>query len=380
MKFRLVLAPNKRYNIGMFDNFFNRLFFKFFPTPNFLVASSFGVDISDESLKFIELKETKNGLGVGKCGEVNIPPGIIESGKIKDTKRMEEILATLRKREGVKSVRVSLPEEQVYLFQLKLEKAGLKNVKEGIELVLEEHVPIPAEDAIFDYDLVNENAQSLEVQVATIQESVIENYLEIFKRSEILVQSFELEAQAISRAVIKQGDMETYMIVDFGKKRTGIFIVSRGIVMFTSTLDVGGVMLVNVIAKNFNVSLEEAEKMKKQYGLERNTDNKEIFAVLLNSVSVLRDEIEKHFLYWQTHKDEEGKNNPPIKKIILCGGDSNLIGLSDYISSSMKTPVQMANVWTNIVNTENFIPEMNFKQALSFSTALGLALGNFNND
>jgi hypothetical protein len=45
----------------------------------------------------------------------------------------------------------------------------------------------------------------------------------------------------------------------------------------------------------------------------------------------------------------------------------------------MKTPVEMANVWTNIVNTENYIPEMSFKQALSFSTALGLALGDYKN-
>ena len=120
--------------------------------------------------------------------------------------------------------------------------------------------------------------------------------------------------------------------------------------------------------------------MKEEYGLERNTDNKEIFAVLLNSVSILRDEIVKHFLYWHTHKDEEGRNNPPIKKIIFCGGDSNLIGLTEYISISMKSPVEVANVWTNILNTENYIPEMSLGQSLSFTTALGLALGDFNED
>jgi len=361
----------------MFGDSFNRFFFRFFPPPNFLVAPSFGLDISDESLKFVELITTKDGMRVGRYGERLIPPGVIESGKIKDSKRMEEILFSLRKEVGVKSVRVSLPEEQVYLFQLRLEKAGLKSVKEGIELALEEHVPVPAQDAIFDYDLIKEDAQSLDVQVATIPKNIIENYLLIFKHSQIAVQSFELEAQAASRAVIKKGDLETYMIVDFGKKRTGIFIVSRGIVMFTFTLDIGGEILNKMIQKNFNTSIEEAEKMKQQYGLQRNVADKEIFAVLLNSVSILRDEIAKHFLYWHTHKDEEGKNNPPIKKIILCGGDSNLIGLADYISVSMRSPVEMADAWINVTNTENYIPEMSFRQALSFATTIGLALGDF---
>ncbi len=363
----------------MFGNTFNKFFLRFFPVPKMLSAPSFGLDISDESLKFIQLVNTKNGIEIGHYGEYPIPPSVVEGGVIKDTKRMEEILTTIRREEGVNSVRVSLPEEQVYLFSLLLGKAGLKSVKEGIELALEEHVPIQAQDAIFDYDLIEENEQSLEVQVATAQKSIIEKHLSIFKNADISAESFEVEAEAISRSVVGREDKGTYMIVDFGKRRTGIFIISRGIVMFTSTLDLGGVMLTNMIEKNFNVSFEEAEKMKREYGLQRNTANKEIFSVLLNSVSVLRDEVAKHFLYWQTHKDEEGKNNPPIQKIILCGGDSNLLGLEDYLSVSMKTPVEMGNPWINIMGGEKEIPEINFKQALSFATALGLALGNFEN-
>jgi len=358
-------------SLGAIDRFLLRLF----PPPDFLMAPSFALDISDESLKFLQLISGKHGIKMGRYGERSIPPGVIESGKIKNSKKIEEILSQLRKEEGIKSVRVSLPEEQVYIFQLELSKEGLGNVREAIELALEEHVPIPAQDAIFDYELVDENAQSLKVQVVTVPKNIIENYLLLFKNSKIRVQSFELEAHSIARAVIKQADPATYMIVDFGKKRTGVFIVSRGIVMFTSTLDLGGIMLNNVIEKNFKVSFEEADKIKKEYGLERNAPNKEVFPVILNSVSVLRDEIVKHFLYWHTHKDEEGKNNDPIKKIIFCGGEANLIGLTDYIAVSMKTTVELANVWVNILDTDNYVPEMNFKKSLAFTTAFGLALG-----
>lgn len=344
------------------------------------MAPSFGLDISDQSLKFVELIPVKNGVRVGRHGERKLPVGIIESGKIKDPKKLQEALLVLRKEEGLRFVRVSLPEEQVYLFRLRLEKSGLENVREGIELSLEEHIPIPAQDAIFDYDLLNQDAGSLEVQVAAIPKNIIENYLAVFRESLISVQSFELEAQAISRAVIKKGDLDTCMIVDFGQTRTGIFIVSRGVVVFTSTLDIGGVSLNNMIKKSFNISDEEAEKMKRDFGLQRNIENKEIFSVLLNSVSVLRDEIVKHFLYWNTHQDEEGKNHPPIKKIILCGGDSNLIGLPEYLSVSMKSKVEMGNVWVNIVETEKYVPEINFNKSLTFAAALGLALGDFDYD
>lgn len=360
----------------MFGNSFRSFFSRFFPTPIFLSMSSFGLDISDESLKFVELLVTKHGIRVGRHGERKIPPGIIELGKIKDPKRMEEILISLRKEEGLKSVRISLPEAQIYIFAFRLEKLGLKSVRESIELSLEEHIPILAQDTTFDYEILKETEKYLELQVVAIPKDVIESYLSVFRHSLVLVRSFELEAQAISRAVIKKDDPETYMIVDFGEKRTGISIISHGLVMFSSTIDVGGVMLTNMIQKSFNISFEEAEQMKRQSGLQRNVANKEIFAVILNSVSILRDEVAKHFLYWHTHKDEEGKNNPLIKKIILCGGDSNLIGLSEYFSASIKNQVGMANVWVNIVDMEKSVPDISFKQALSFAAAIGLALGN----
>lgn len=341
---------------------------------------AFGLDISDDSLKFVELVATGKGIQVGRYGERKLRPGIFEAGKIKEPELLEEILVDLRKKEGLSSARVSLPEEQVYLFKLKLEKSGLRSIREAIELSLEEYIPIQAQDAIFDYELLNEDAQSLEIQVAAAQKNIVESYLSVFKHSGISIFSLELEAQALSRAVIKKDDPETYMIVDFGTKRTGLSIVSRGIVMLASTLDVGGTMLTNMIQKNFKINLEEAEKMKKKYGLQRSAENKEMFSVLLNGVSVLRDEVSKHFLYWHTHKDEDGKDHPLIKKIIFCGGDANLIGFSEYFSGSMRHAVELADVWVNIANTEKYIPEISFNQSMQFAPAIGLALGNFIND
>ncbi len=354
------------------------LFNILFPTPKFLAMSSFGLDISDESLRFVELISKNHTLKLGRYGEYKIPFGVIESGKIKDLKKMEEILTILKKKEKIDSVRVSLPEEQVYLFEFRLEKAGLEDIRESIEISLEEHIPISAQDTIFDYEILKEDESGFDIQVSAIPKNIIEEYLLIFKNSGIRVHSFELEAQAISRAVVKKDDLDTYMIVDFGEKRTGIFIVSGGVVMFTSTLDVGGLLLTEMIQKNFKISFEEAEVMKRKYGLERNSENKELFAVILNSVSILRDEIMKNFIYWHTHKEGE-KDRPLIKKIILCGGDSNLLGFLDYLSVSTKNHIEIANVWANI-NTGKYVPEIKFEQSLTYAAALGLALGNFEHD
>ena len=355
------------------------LFNILFPAPKFLSVPSIGLDISDESLKFMELIPINKGIKLGRYGERKIPLGVISSGKIKDLKKIEEILISLKKEEKIKSVRVSLPEEQMYLFEFRLEKAEVENIRDSIELSIEEYIPLSAQDAVFDYEILKEDEKSFDIQVSAIPKNIIDDYLAVFRDSGIRVESFELEAQAISRAVVKKDDLDTYMIVDFGEKRTGIFIVSRGVVVFTSTLDVGGSLLTSMIQKSFKISFEEAEKMKRKYGLERNSGNKELFSVVLNSVSILRDEIMKHFIYWHTHK-EGNREHPPIKKIILCGGDSNLVGLAEYFSVSTKNTVEIANVWANVVGTGNYVPEIKFEQSLTYAAAVGLALGNFEND
>lgn len=360
----------------MLKNFFNN----FFPTPLFLKMPSFGLDISNDSLKFIQLISTKNGLKVNKYGEKKIPKGIVESGKIIDSPKLEKILTDLKKEQNIKSVRVSLLENQIYFFQKVLDKKNLGSIREAIELSLEENIPIPATEAIFDYEMIKETDTTLELQIAAISNNVIESYLNLFKNCALPVYSFEPEPEAIKRAIIKKDDMETCMIIDFGEKRTGVSIVSNNIVMFTSTLEIGGMMLSQMIEKNLNVPYEKAEEIKKEYGLRRNLQNKEIFFIILNGVSVLRDEIIKHQIYWDTHIDEDGNKKPPIKKVYLCGGDSNLIGLAEYFSVSMKIKVEIADVWTNILDKNKYIPEISFEQSLSFAATLGLALAEFEND
>ncbi len=58
----------------MFSNSYN----KFFPTPKFLSMPSFGLDISDDSLKFVEIINKKHGVRMGKHGEKKISAGIID--------------------------------------------------------------------------------------------------------------------------------------------------------------------------------------------------------------------------------------------------------------------------------------------------------------
>ena len=303
---------------------FTYLYNKFFSIPSFFAKSCIGLDISDESFRFMELISTKDGIKLGRYGERQIPFGIIKSGEIKEKKELEKILSIFKKEEKIKSVRVCLSKTN------------------SIPLWL------------------------------------IEKYLLVFEKSKISVLSLEPESQATTRAILKKDDLGTYMIVDIGKKFTSIYIVSRGVVMFSSLFPLGGNMFTKIIEKKLKTSFKEAEDIKIKYGLDKRFFKKEVFLMLIDGLSVLQEEISRRLLYWQTHKNENNKNRFKVEKIILCGGGANLIGLSDYFSVKTKIGVELANIWIHITDDKKNVPKISFEKSLSFVQATGLALENFN--
>jgi type IV pilus assembly protein PilM len=336
-------------------------------------------DISDHTIKYGELIPTPLGIRLGRYGQVKMESGILTSGKVENTDKLVSILRDLKSKLDLYFVRVSLPEEQMYLFTLSLPKASIgESLRETILFQLEEHIPIKASDTVFDYNIVSEGTDATVVEVVAIATTTIQSYIDVFRSAGLEPISFELEAQAIARAVIEYTDKSPVMIVDFGEARTGVSIAHNGRVLFTTTLDIGGVALTSMIAKNFGITLEEAEKLKHDYGtgIPDSKSVEEILPVIINGVSVLRDELSKHYTYWKTHNDD-GSAHESIDRILLCGGGANLPGVPEYLQLSMNIKVQHANVWINILDIKKVIPEMSHQQSLDYATVLGLALGDF---
>jgi len=351
-------------------------FYKLFPPPKFLAMPAVGLDISDESIHFVELSSAKGGCKIKRFGEKKIPEKIIESGEIKNSEELVKILSSLKSEFGSRFVNVSLPEQRAYLLKLQIPKMKKKEIRNNLELQLEDNVPISAVEAVFDYDIISidEKESSMEVSLSVLPRKVVENYIETIKNAGLTSLSFEIEAQAIARCAVAEGDDGTFMIIDFGKTRTGISIVSEGITRFTSTVEIGGASLTRAIKKTLSISIEEAEKVKKEKGVSGQDKNSELFLTMMSIVGVLKDEANKHYVYWHTHKDSSGKKRPTIEKIILCGGDSNLAGLTDYLSAGLRVPVELANSMVNVNSLDRYIPEMSFSNSLRFTTAIGLAL------
>lgn len=344
-------------------------------TPNFLRFSGAGINISDHSVKLMDLKPQGDQLIPKQFASMSIPEGAVSSGSIEDRSAVARVLKKLRNRFGVSHVRLSIPEENGYIFNIKMPPLKESELREALSLRLPEQVPLPPDKVVFDFDITHQKENGARfVTVSVLPQEIVVEYMHICNEAGLRPLSFEIEAQTISRAVISPNNSASVMVVDIGKSRTGLFIVDSQTVKYTSTLQMGGDRLTEAVKKSMDISLEEAEELKQEEGFVKNAHTRERYTALTNAVSVFVDEINRRFGFWHTHSDEIGHKGNDIDKIILVGGNASVPGLADHIAESLDVPVEIGDVWTNAFDINEFVPELDFRHSLTYTSAIGLAL------
>ncbi|MEN9614370.1 MAG: type 4 fimbrial biosis protein PilM, type pilus assembly protein PilM [Candidatus Parcubacteria bacterium] len=351
-------------------------FLKFFPVPDFLAMSAVGLDISDHAIRFVEVVRSGDCLKVGRCAEVKLPKGIVVEGSLADRPAFVSTLRTLAKAHKLHFVRVSLPEEKAFLYRTKMPRVPEENIRTAIEFTLEENVPFSASEVIFEYAIPNlytTDAQ-LDVAVSVLPKVFVAEYADAISEAGLVPIDFELEANAIAKSVIPKTDPRTFLVVDFGRYKTVLSIVSLGVVQFTSTSSVGGALLTSVLQKYLKCSFDEAEKIKLSKDLADHRGDSELFEALLNALSVLKDEINRVVAYWVSHTNTAESGGAQVDAVLLSGKDALISGLDQYFSQSLKIPATVANVWVNVCSFEEYIPHIGYEESLSYAPAIGLAL------
>ena len=350
----------------------------FFPLPRYLTMQAAGLDIYDLSLKYVKLGRKDKNIYLQNFGKKSIPEDLIESGEIKDKEKLTDLLRSVQKDTGLRYIIVSLPEEKGFLGKTKIPKIKREEIRDTIELQIEELIPLPAKDVIFDFDIIEgidkKDDDHIDIMFVAFPRKIVEDYRDVLINAGFMPLIFEMEAHAFKRCVVSKEDMDTQIIVDLGKTRTTLIIVNNNIIQFTTTFNVAGDNINNILSKNLSVSTDEAEKIVKENGFVKSKSNEAVFNSLLPVVSAIKDEISRSIIFWDNHPDWHNKDQKKISKIILCGGISNMKGLPQYLSYELKVPVAKANPWINITSLDNYVPTLELSESLTYTTPLGLAL------
>lgn len=354
---------------------------------------AFGLDISDLSLKIVQLQKRGEGFELHSFGEFPIAQGTVERGEIKQEEALAQTIkkavASFGSKLQARQVVASLPEEQAFLQIMQLPRMKKEELGHAVRFEAENYVPHPIEKVYLDYQIVqpfHNHVDHTDVLLAALPRTMVDPYLNVLYAAGLSVKALEIESLAISRALVPKETAATpLLLVDFGATRTSFVVFSGYSLRFTASIPVSSSQLTQSIARTLQVSQEQAEDLKIRYGLQQQDDEqgKAVFDALVPPLSDLMEQIQRHLSYYESHTIHQhlGANQQRIKKIILSGGGANLRGFTKFLSRQLEREVILGNPWVNILKTSlKELPPLPFGESLKYTAALGLALRGQNDD
>jgi Tfp pilus assembly PilM family ATPase len=342
-------------------------FFDFFPAPKFLEMPSPGLALTENGIKFLEFGKGKHGHIVRQYGEASLPPGTIESGIITNRNVLVKVLQDFRNQYGLEHVRTLLPEEQAYLFRTSITEAPDRDIKTSIEFSIEENVPISVADAVFDYTVLSSKpdgeAKISQVGVTVLPEKIVSDYLSVFREAGFSPLHFEVESQAISKAVVPVNDPSPILVINISLNKAGLYLVFQNGVAFSSSVPIS-------LPEKIDLPSSDLEH-KAEAAVNHVTD--ESGGGVYMGLDTTIEEIKKILLYWGSQTDYLVETHG-IEKIIVCGQESYRPGITDYFFTKLRIATVLGNVWVNTFSFKDYIPEISLKDSLGYASAVGLAL------
>jgi len=339
----------------------------------------FGLDLSDLSVKIINLTDNGTNEYVSSFSSVPFPSGAIVDGEIY---QKDQVILAIKKAislvgpEKLKTKKVicSLPETKAFLRIISLPEMRGDELNEAVKWEMEANIPLPLDQVYHDWQelpvtLLNEKNR-VNVIVVAIAKSVVDQAMDVLEGAGLDPVGLEIESIAQARSLLSEkDDNSTVLIADIGDRRTSFSISKGGVPCFTSSIPLCGQSFTDIISKGMNLSFDDAEKIKINNGIGDFEKKDALFKlsepVLENFVQEINRSID-FFITGLRYSDK-------IDKIVVCGGGAKTKGLIEYFSSRIDQQIEIGDPWINIKigKTGSMIDK---KMSLQYSTAIGLAL------
>lgn len=198
---------------------------------------------------------------------------------------------------------------------------------------------------------------TLNAQIIFGDKDYIKTISNIFRKVDIDIDGMVPITLAEKNLILEESDQKDYiMLLDIGAEHTDIGVFEGDKFVYTSAIPIGGDNITNDIELVLNISHEEAEKLKRQYGLALKSYIDNDSEVVLNTVKdgnkivkssniveIIEARIEQIFELVNKEITNEGiKQN--INNVILTGQGITNISKSDIVGKiTLNIPVKMAS-------------------------------------
>jgi len=301
-----------------------------------------GLDIGSRTIKAAEVVETKKGRVLNNFNTIDIEPGIIEEGAIKDPEAVSAAIRELFKISKLKeqNVAISVGGYSVIVKKINVKTMTEDELHDTIHFEAEQYIPFDISDVNLDFQILGESEQNpnqMSVILVAAKKEMVSEYVNLIQMAGLNACIIDVDAFALQNT-----EEENVALIDIGASKTSLNLLKGNSSVFMRDVSLGCGQINEKISSFANCSLEEADEIK----LSRQSDKvsvEDLKGIVSTVVTDWCSEIKRALDFFYSSYPED-----QIKRIILSGGGANIIEFRKLLAKETATAVEIINPFENV--------------------------------
>ena len=293
-----------------------------------------------------------------KAARHTLPPDVVAAGEVRDSEALANEIAAFFSAADLprKNIRLGIGSSRtgVRVFE-RPSVDDPRQLANAIRFRAYETLPIPIEEAMLDYHVVEDTTAPDRVLLAVAYRDLVDRFTATCAAAKIELAGIDIEAFALLRAVggdpLSPGERAeaARVAVSIGHDRTTVAVSDGRVCEFTRVLDWGGARVTAAIERALETDTAEAEKLKRSLDISSTSEepgdertNRAVEAAR-REVSSLARELASSLHFYQDQPDSLG-----FAEIIITGGGAHLQGLAAQLEELIGIHVRVADPFARV--------------------------------
>lgn len=294
---------------------------------------------------------------------------------------IEQALRGMMAASGIRPGRilVALSGQMAFPRFVKVLAEGEEKMREQIRFEVEQNVPFPLSEAIWDDALVGQpNAGEQHVMIVAARSDLVGAIAKGLLNAGCEPELVDVAPVALYNTVrFNYPDADgCTLVVDIGARCTNLVFVEQDRI-FYRTIPVAGNTITSEIAKAFGLSQEEAETFKCEQGLVAqggafavdDPDVDRLSKVIRNVMTRLNAEVTRSIAFYRSQQEGSAPT-----RVLLSGASSQLPYMQNFFEEKLQVAAEFLNPFQTVAYPTDIDADQFGRDAFSLPVLVGLAL------
>lgn len=359
-----------------------------FPRFGISKKSCLGVDVGSSAIKIVELSKWGDRIKLESYGEMKA-----EAVFHKPFRTMEKNTLLLQSQDIGRAIKgiideakmtshkvvFSIPDFSSFYTTFDLPPMSAQEIPQAVKFQARQQIPLPFNEVSLDWSIIEgspgsakqgegSNQPGLRVLLVAVPNEIINQYQEIGRLCSLELYALEAEVFGFMRAAYPDRK-KIVALIDIGAQSSTCSLIDKGVLKQSRSFEPAGNEMTDVLSKALQVDLNQAEELKKKYGLLNTTEpgKENIHEIISTIVDVVTTEVEKTL---ESFTIAEGRS-PEL--IVLGGGVALMPGLRDYFARKFSREVEIIKPFSKLFYPpvlEDTLKELGPAYAIAVGAAL----------